>query len=58
MYYTGRPEIQEFNEEITKYWMRLSDFTPEEEETFKTGCYFTKVIRPGLRVVSYNTNYG
>ena len=58
MYYTGRAEIREFNDEMITYWRTMSDFTQAEEATFRAGGYFTKLIRPGLRIVSYNSNYG
>ena len=58
LYHVGRQEVREFNEEMTRYWKDLSEFTPEQETTFTAGCYFSKELRPGLRVISYNTNYG
>ncbi|ELT88291.1 hypothetical protein CAPTEDRAFT_206548 [Capitella teleta] len=58
MYYTDRLEIQELNEEYAKMWQDAAGFGSEQLETINMGAFYSKLVKPGLRVVSYNSIYG
>lgn len=58
LYYIHRPEIQEFNREYAAYWQPISNFGAQQLETLYYNGYFDMVARPGLRVISFNSNYG
>ena len=45
------------NEEFVDMWSNLANFTVASEESMKAGGYYTELIRPGLRILSFNTNY-
>ena len=36
----------------------LANFTEEQGATFEDGAYYISEIQPGLKIMSYNTNYG
>lgn len=57
LYYLPRDHIQELNREYFSHWSRLSKFTMTEQETFEKGLYYTSVPFPGLRILSYNSNF-
>lgn len=57
LYYSGRPEIQEMNEVYYEHWAPLSNFTEDQRVTFEKGSYYTTVPLPGLRILTYNSNY-
>jgi hypothetical protein len=50
--------VQELNEALTSYWGPISRFGPEQIESFEYGGYFSTLMQEGLRVISYNSNYG
>ena len=58
LYYLPRPEIQELNKELARYWRDLSGFGEEQMRTFEEAGYYSVLARPGLRVLTWNTNYG
>jgi sphingomyelin phosphodiesterase len=58
MYYPPREEIQELNEEFFEWWRDLADFDEDNEETVKYAGYYSRVVRDGLRLISYNSNFG
>ena len=58
LYYKPRPEIQEYNREVAKYYQDLSGFGEEQMETFHDAAYYSVLARPGLRVMGWNSNYG
>lgn len=39
-------------------WGEMAGFGEEQLETIHKGGYFTKLVQPGFRVLSYNSNYG
>lgn len=46
------------NEAYFEHWQGLSGFGSEQWSTYQRGAYYTIVNRAGLRVISYNSNYG
>ena len=57
-YKLGLAESREFNEGFTEWWKGVSRFTPEQEATIRKGAYYTILARPGLRILTYNSQYG
>ncbi|ELU16409.1 hypothetical protein CAPTEDRAFT_213629 [Capitella teleta] len=57
LYYIDRPEIQELNTEMARYWEDLSGFTEEQLDTMAAAGYYSILVRPGLRVMNWNSNY-
>jgi len=58
LYYAKRPDIQELNEAMFSHWKDLSKFTDEQKLTFEKGLYYSSSPFPGLRILSYNSEYG
>jgi len=58
LYSHHNPNIPELNSVVFDHWKTLSGFTDEQRETFDKGLYFTATALPGLRVLSYNSEFG
>lgn len=58
LYYIDRPETQELNREFFRAWQPLAKWTAAQEETILYAGYYTMLARPGLRILSFNTNFG
>ncbi len=39
-------------------WQSLANFGEEAKSTFELAGYYSTEVEPGLRVISYNSNYG
>lgn len=57
LYYSKRPQIQELNQAYFDMWQPVSRFTDEQRLTYLKGGYYTISVVPGLRILSYNSNY-
>ena len=57
MYFMERPETQELNTVWGKVWTEAAGFGPEQNTTIHMSGYYTTLVRPGLRIVAYNSNY-
>ena len=40
------------------YWGPLAGFGEEQINTVRDGGYYTVLLRPGLRILSWNSNFG
>ena len=58
LYYISRPEVQTLNRELANFWQHLSGFQDEQMRTFLEAGYYSILVQPGLRVMSWNSNYG
>jgi hypothetical protein len=58
LYYPPMEETQYFNEQFFSLWGSLGGLGEEQEATILRSGYFSILAKPGLRVISYNTNYG
>lgn len=58
LYFAPRPQIQELHQVLRETWGVLSGWEDEQVETFYDAGYFSQLIRPGLRILSWNANYG
>ena len=43
--------------DFAEMWTDVAGFGPEQQETMRTGGYYSIEALPGLRVISFNTNY-
>ncbi len=48
---------QIINAALTDMWKDLAGFEDGEEATMRDLGYYTKLIQPGLRILSINTDY-
>ncbi|CAH1772935.1 unnamed protein product [Owenia fusiformis] len=58
LYYLPRQEIQDMNRMFTEWWRPLANFSDENVRTWQANGYYTTLIRPGLRILTFNSNYG
>ncbi|KAL5004721.1 hypothetical protein ScPMuIL_018177 [Solemya velum] len=58
LYYMGKSEYQVLNNRTVVWWKKLFEMSEEQEETIRTSAYYTTLIRPGLRILSFNSDYG
>ena len=58
MYFAPRAEVQELHQDFIETWGQLAGWTQEQIDTFRDAGYYTQVIRPGLRILAWNSNYG
>jgi len=58
LYYPNRAGIQELNKAMYQHWQPLSKFTDQQRQTFERGAYYTAVPFTGLRILSYNSEFG
>ena len=58
LYYPPMEETQFFNEQFIHFWGELGDLGEDQEVTIRRSGYYSILVRPDLRVVNYNTNYG
>ena len=50
--------FQELLHEIRLMYQDLTNFTEDQIETFEEAGYYVMEVLPGLKVLSYNSNYG
>ena len=50
--------FQNAMELFTDLWKDVAKFEEEQIETMLAAGYFSVEARPGLRIISYNGNYG
>lgn len=58
MYFAEDQVTQEIHEVFLNAYTDLSNFTADQEETIRTAGYYTTLVKPGLRILAYNSNYG
>ena len=49
--------LQELNQGLSDWWTDNSRLSPEQQDTLKTGGYYSITVQEGLRVISYNSLY-
>jgi sphingomyelin phosphodiesterase len=52
------PQYKELNEKMAGYWQRLAPLPPAALETIANGAYYTTLVQEGLRIISFNSDYG
>ncbi|CAH1792334.1 unnamed protein product [Owenia fusiformis] len=57
-YYLERPEVQQLLESLSSWWSEVSDLDQTQKNNIKNNGHYTTIVAPGLRVISFNTNYG
>ncbi|CAH1792333.1 unnamed protein product [Owenia fusiformis] len=58
MYYLPRPEVQETLEKISQWWPQVVNLSSTQVNNIKKNGYYTVLVKAGLRIISFNTNYG
>ena len=48
---------QDMLDEFAEGWTELAGFTEEQQKTMRAGGFYTLAIQPGLRLISFNSNY-
>ena len=43
--------------EFADLWTSVADFTEEQQETMRAGGFYAIQLLPGLKLISFNTNY-
>ena len=55
----GNPSLpQNLNRKLAQYWQQLVPLPQSALDTITDGAYYTVPIQEGLRLVSFNSNYG
>ena len=44
-------------DEFAEMWVDVAGFTEEQQDTMRAGGYYTIPLLPGLRLLSFNTNF-
>ena len=56
--HSATDNLQDGNLDLSLLWQELAGFGREQLETFQYAAYYTTLLQDGLRVISYNSNYG
>lgn len=58
MYHPKHDDTKRLHETFISSFGPLANFQEEQERTVNSGGYYQSLIRPGLRLLSLNTNFG
>lgn len=58
MYYPKHEDTQTLHETFISAYGSLAGFQEEQLNTVRHAGYYTSLVRPGLRVLALNTNFG
>ncbi|KAK6188840.1 hypothetical protein SNE40_004938 [Patella caerulea] len=58
LYYSPLPDYQQLNRLSLHLWKKLFPLPKDQKTNIKEAAYYTALVKPGLRILSFNTNYG
>ncbi|XP_050400269.1 sphingomyelin phosphodiesterase A [Patella vulgata] len=58
LYYSPLRDYQKLNKRSLHLWKKLFPLPKDQKTNIKEAAYYTALVKPGLRILSFNTNYG
>ncbi|XP_041357725.1 sphingomyelin phosphodiesterase A-like [Gigantopelta aegis] len=58
LYYQPRADYKNLNMKTSEWWQLLFPIPPDQLENIQYSLYYTVLVKPGLRILSFNSDYG